>query len=321
MTHEEASLILVDRFAERLDAVTAARVDDHVAACDVCVGALETLRVLRGSSGSGAGTDRSPHLPIERIAELALDFAREGRADGGPDVAHLSTCPTCAAEVDACRASVAEARTGLSVAAGAGRRRLRPFFPSALAAALVVAVLGYPAYIGLVELPRARRQAEAAWASAARSQSEASSLREAIEKERAAAPTPDKGEIVLALYLDATRGAQGRTPAMELQPGARVVTILLEPVVPRAAAESEPLRFEIRDREGRVVWSSETTAGAIRDRHGWTDRLLTLLVPASALSPGGYTLSLGRLGQAGAGNLIEAPFEIAAPAEEGSPRR
>jgi hypothetical protein len=206
---------------------------------------------------------------------------------------------------------VAEAR--------AGRRPQRSFIPSALAAALLVAILGYPAYLGIVELPRARRQAEAVAAAHAQTQSEAASLREALEKERAAAPAPGKGEVVLALYLDSTRGGQGRAPSMELRPGASVVTILLEPVVPRAAAEGEPLRFEIEDSDRHVVWSSETTAGALRDRQAAADRLITLLVPATALPPGGYTLSLGRLGQTGAGNLIEAPFEITAPAQRQAP--
>jgi len=300
MTHEEASLILVDRLHGRLDAGARARVDDHAASCEACGAALETLRHLAGPR---------THLPADRIVEIAL-------GEGDPDLGHLGTCRSCAAEVAACRASVLEARAGRAGAAGWRPRPLRPFIPSALAAALLVAILGYPAYRGLVDLPRARRQAEAAAEAEALSKSEASSLRAALEKERAATPAPDKGEVGFALYLDATRGAPGRAPAMELRPETRVVTILLEPLVLRSTAVSGPLRFEIRDRDGRVVWSNDTTAGAIRARQGASVRLLTLLVPAQALPPGEYTLTLGRPGTGGVEKVIEAPFEITAPAPQ-----
>ncbi|MBI3448979.1 MAG: zf-HC2 domain-containing protein [Acidobacteria bacterium] len=277
MTHDEAAAILVDALPGRLTPAVRARVRGHLEECEECREVLETIEVLRGAP---------EHLSVDTIVELAT---KEGSH------AHLATCTACAGEVTACRASIAAAR--------AQTKRLHPFIPAAIAATLTVAVLGYPAYLGVVELPRARQQAPTPQAPRTEARTEAP-----------ATVVPDRGEVVLALYLGATRGGQGSAPTIQLNPRAHFVTLLLEPVAPRAAADAEPLLFEIRDRGGHVVWSSETTAGAIRDGHGSQDRLLTLLVPVSTLPPGTYTLSLGRIGQGSGERLIESPFEIIAPA-------
>ncbi|HXI04066.1 MAG TPA: hypothetical protein VNI57_12895, partial [Candidatus Saccharimonadales bacterium] len=193
------------------------------------------------------------------------------------------------------------------------KKRWRFSIPATLAASIAVAVLAYPAWLGLVELPRARGEAEAASASADQVRAEASSLRETVERGRAPRAASAENDVGLALYLDTTRGSQGEIPSVQATHGARFVPILLEPVEAGAMAEDESLRFEIRDAEGLVVWSSDTTAGAVRAGRGSPDKLLSLLVPAASLPPGAYTLTLGRPGGSGAGSLIAASFAITAP--------
>jgi len=287
MTHKETSLILVDGLAGRLEPATLARMEPHLGSCEECRGAIETMRLLRGEPGTGDFLESPVHLPIERVVELSL-------AGAPADEAHLASCPACAAEVAACRASIAEARAESAAGDRSGGGRFRPFMPAALAAGLTLVALGYPAYLGLVALPRARRAAESA-------------------------PAPDRGEAVLALYLGSTRGAAGPTPSIEPAPGARFVTLLLEPIDPRADSAAEPIRYEIRDGEGRVVWSLERAAESRRERREPADRLLTLLVPASALPPGTYSLSLAHPGQDEGQKLFEAPFAIVAPAAAEAP--
>jgi hypothetical protein len=288
MTHDEATNVLVERFLGRADPTVWSDVDAHTGACEECRGALETLSVL-ASRG---------HPASERIVALAL-----GEAEGAEDMVHLEDCPVCAAEVSACRESVAAARAiGRFSGATRGPSPMS-FMPTTLAAGLILAILGYPAYLGLVELPKALRQAEGG------ARSEAVELREALSRERATPPTEANGGVGLALYLDVTRGA-GPGPPSLLSPPGGVVTLLFEVEALKRTADRDALRIEVRDRGGRVAWSRETTAGDVRGAPGARDALVAVLVPARALAEGPHTLSVKKVTGGTAISLLWAPFEI-----------
>lgn len=125
---------------------------------------------------------------------------------------------------------------------------------------------------------------------------------------------PAAAQNEIPFYLTASQGGVGGGPAMALPPGTGFVTLIIDPSAPRAASDGEPLRFEIRDGGGHVVWSSATTAGEIRRTRQSAARLVRLQVPASVLPAGAYALTLGRIGQGSGERLLEAPFRITARA-------
>jgi hypothetical protein len=292
LTHDEATNVLVDRFLGRADPSAREAIDAHAGTCEECRGALETLTVLAGRG----------HPSSERIVDLALGAGAGFRAGGDPDLRHLDDCPVCAAEVSACRESVAAARAiGPSDRASRWPGRM-PFIPTTLAAALILAILGYPAWLGLVELPKAQRLAEAG------ARSEALELRDALSHDRATPPTETGGGVGLALYLDVTRGTGARSLA--LPSGGGVVTLLFEVEALKRAADTDAIRIEVRDRAGHLAWSRETTAGEVRGARGADDALVAVLVPARALEAGSHTLGVKKVTREAAITLLWAPFDV-----------
>jgi hypothetical protein len=142
-----------------------------------------------------------------------------------------------------------------------GNLWLRP----ALALTLVaVAALIYPAYLGLIRYPRAQQ---------------------------VATPSPWSGAVaVLTLTGEAREGGV----AGPSEPSAEVVVRTDQPYLPLLIAYEPPIdaqrSIEVRiARSSSVRWSTRGTLGSLWDRNA---EAIVLLVPASALPPGEYTLGL-----------------------------
>ena len=62
--------------------------------------------------------------------------------------------------------------------------------------------------------------------------------------------------------------------------------------IPDQAAPGASFRYEIRNAGGRVVWSRDMTAAAIREHLEGAAEEVTLLAPTSSLATGRYVFTL-----------------------------
>jgi hypothetical protein len=170
--------------------------------------------------------------------------------------------------------------------------RLAPALVPAFA--VLVAVLAYPAWQGLVEYPALeRRQAATAH--------DLETLRKVGTNHQNAPPgepphiaAPESAGPARLLYLAAqTRGADS-APHVTLFPGQLYQPIVIEhrPFSERIPRGSVSLRIT-RLAGGVTTWSEERRVTEVWDS---TNSSLVLLVPASALPPGEYTLEVERNG-------------------------
>jgi hypothetical protein len=140
-----------------------------------------------------------------------------------------------------------------------------------IAAGLLVALLAYPAYLGLVRLPDVAGELDATEESLRTLQAESGSV----------GPNMIKPQV---------RGTD-EPSAVVIEPGAPWVLLGFELLVPESLSDRTPMRIEILAEEGNVAWSATIPAADLREavrRAGFA----TVVVPAGVLQPGPYRLSV-----------------------------
>lgn len=277
MEHEEARRLVSDWARGRLEAARAREVETHVRGCAACAEAADAAAGL-DAEGRRLGATATAHPSAEALAtyvETPAELATAALARIG---AHVRGC-------EACRGELALAR---EAAAPGALRRLRAWFAPAgsparaLQPALAVAalLLAYPAWIGLVEHPRARVAAER------RVQQAEARARAAGERPAppAGALEPRGGGVAALVLRDATRGSGG-TPELRLRPGQ-----ILQPVLVDVAIPWPQVAVALVREPGGRVWAIEGPREEFWDP---ANALAGLLVPAGVLTPGAYRLELG----------------------------
>jgi Putative zinc-finger len=267
LDHEQAATRITDWVSERLSPAEAERVAEHVRSCVSCTAAAEAARALRVAARETG--PRTPHLDSVTLARYTLTPADLTVTEIAGCRAHLDECPDCARERDLVRAANAPSWTRALAAWLAGAPEPRALLAPALA--VIAVLLAVPAYQGLVTLPRERARHEASVV--------------ATPAVPVMHPSAWAGGGVETLMLEpATRGVT-TTPVVRLRPGQPAEPILF--ACDRPPGDSVTVR--LTGTHDAVVWTHVTAVSEI-----WSagHHVVSLLVPADALSPGEYRLEL-----------------------------
>ncbi len=318
MRHEDAVLLLPDMPRGKLDRIVAADLTDHLATCQECRGLLEMYDLLSRHLRLEAAATARAHPSSPQIVTHALRAAPVETEELVRTAAHLRHCPDCSKEVDAIqRAEEAHQRRPSSLLARFLRAAIdvrRPGLAATLAAGIVVALLGYPAFLGIYRLPLTAGQAEQLRSEQMRSRSESDSRIVALissyerKLEEVGRSNVPVGAVEIHLLPGGARGGairEGPTISAD-QAG---ILLAVAPSSQVVARDAERYRFEILSGT-TMAWSWEMTGGEIRRFLRSAQGAVILSVPAASLPPGRYQVRLVRAGSPAEAALFVDRFEI-----------
>jgi hypothetical protein len=286
MTHDSAVVLLPEYLEGRLGERERVAVAAHCVACDECRDLTDTYGAIAASLRGRAAAASEDHPTSDRIVAFAIGPGNLETEVSAAIVAHLRGCPDCAREVETTRQADERTRARFRLVPGTRLVRMwggwSPNFRAALAAMIVLVVLGYPAYLGLTRLP---------WT--------AEELREA---------TRWSGPIDL-IVLDSAERGDGPLDTLTIASGQPYVLVGVLPPLPAAAAGVDRFRFTIEPGPGEVIWAAEVTASEIRTRLD-SSGVISFPVPAAILRPGRYELVFSRPDTPRVEALLQVPFEV-----------
>ena len=292
MTHEDVVERLHDLCHGRLDDRIATEVQAHLTACEECRALSGIYRILHVSLSSGDGMEREDHPTSEQIVAFAENREQLDAQLTKSISDHLARCDACADQTKRTR-RVFESIRKRPEPVLRGVAEQAPWSRSvsrwgALAAAALVAMLAYPAFLGLVRLPSARVSAQAAEADLERLQDWS-------------------GPLALNVLPRSLR--EGAVPTVTVGPDQPFAAIALELLVPRGVLDTEILRISIHGSDGDAVWSLELTASRLRsDIAEWG--VVTLLVSSERLQPGRHLLDVVRVDHPDEDPLLRVAFDV-----------
>jgi hypothetical protein len=276
MEHAQARPLVSDWARGRLDAARARDVETHVRICQACKEAADVAAGLDAEGHRLAGTETA-HPSPDALARYVETPEEESIAALARIGAHVRGCDDCREDVTLMREAAAPAwwrsvRSWLA-APSAPARLLQP----ALAVAAVL--LAYPAWVGLVEYPRARAAAERRIHDA-----EARAQAEAAARALPVPPTAPRGGGVAALVLRGAARGGDAIPALRVREGQTLQPVLVDAVLPAG-----PVAIALVREPDTRAW---TIDGLREDFWDPANALVGLLVPTEVLTPGDYRLEL-----------------------------
>jgi hypothetical protein len=281
MDHTTAEPLLEEFVAGKLTPERAAEVESHVRGCAECAPHADLLRGIRREVAARGEALFTPHLTSDELARLELRAETLSVADVARFGAHVRACPTCAAERKMIRDSAGPApwRAFLAWLSTADQPSawLRP------ALGLLVVLLAWPAWLGMVEYPRAREDAAAARAEAEKAH--------VVPPPGALVPAGttiwNGGAAAVLILAGATRGSAATPPATRLKPGQPGLTIVTD----RRLTQPDSLLVTLWDDQHRLVWKQPVTASELWDASA---RVTSVMIPAGNLTPpGDYSIEIG----------------------------
>ncbi len=288
MNHDRVLELLPDLLGGGLDEKARGEVTTHLAECPDCADALRTLELL-ATPGIGVEEGRSVDHPS---SEEIVDFAvRAPTLDGGRRekiALHLEGCAACAVQVEVTQ----QVEAALSGTEG-GPRNLLAFgrtSPSTriwavrIAATVVLALLAYPAFLGLVRLPDLAGRAESLAEANAELEAQVRRLGEDLANARVALVQGQAWAGAWRLF-EVAGGMRGEPDLTEIRVGRETsfVPLVVDVSAPAGAAPDPAILFEISGEDGRPVWKTETSLAAAAD---FASGPALLLVPAATLGEG-----------------------------------
>ena len=298
--HDQIRADVLALVAGRLDAVTAGRMERHLAECEECARLATGLREMVPPL-SEAGPDLfAAHPDAARIEAWALESG--GQTD--PMIAlHVGLCPACELETRVWRRRAA---VGLSEApglpAGAGQVKA-PEEDGRIAAALSV---------------RPRSTSRAGWLVGGLAAGIIIGLAlgrlagmgggTGGEQPPSAPAVAWSGPVQLVVLQGRMRGEHA-PQRIRLQAGRPFVILGLRPTLPDAAADDLIYRVVIRAADRRDLWETSVTAAAIRMALADTD-ILPVAVPADALLHGIHDVIIEPPPGPEAGPILSLPIEV-----------
>ena len=300
MTHEDVVERLDGLHRGAMDERTMAEMRAHLADCEECRALARTYRVLQVSLSSEVDITDEGHPASERIVAYAEDRDRLDPRLARSIADHLAGCASCTEEVERTR-RVAESIRERPDLDSSGVIREPATSRSwsawgALAAAVLLAAVAYPVYLGLFRLPFVRQQA-------ATLRSETTRLEADLERLRS------WGGAVSLNVLPRTLRDGAEVATLTVEPEQPYAAIALELLVPGRVADEEILRIEIVGPGGDVIWSLEQSTSGIRaDIASWG--VVTLIVPSERMEPGRHSLAVVSVDRPAEEPLLHVTFDV-----------
>lgn len=155
MNHEQATRLLADFVAERLDREHRALVEAHLASCEDCDSWCRIYRTLADSLATETDLESLEHPSSELIAHFAVFPESLSHTEGAGIQNHLESCPDCLRQLQLSQTAVSRARRSVeSWREPKGRSESEPsprpiWLKLAVAAGLCLAVIGISALVYL----------------------------------------------------------------------------------------------------------------------------------------------------------------------------
>jgi anti-sigma factor RsiW len=298
--HETAVEQLHGWVEGRLDPAARAALDAHLDECEECRRLSELYRLL-----SAARLDTAGHLSSREIVDLAVAPARLTEADRVAMEQHVASCSLCQRDLGAVRG--AEAAT---VGAEAlTERRLRvPTWAGTLAASILIALLVYPAYLGVFRLPGTTESLRAL-------EEENQLLEKAVEElsaENADASSRLRGLEGWAGATDLwvlTDTRRDRAEPAAVRIDGPFLLVAVDVAVPPGLAPAADLEFQLVGEEGASVRSATMSASQARTQIGRSG-VVTVTFLTDGLPAGAYRLRVRSAEATGDGVLFDVPVEL-----------
>jgi hypothetical protein len=317
LTHEQAAELLLDLPVGRLGESVPADLRGHVATCEKCKSALGIRDMLAEGLRHEGRAAAGDHIAADEVVAFALQKERLPTTDLARIAAHARSCPSCAGEVETVRRAEEAAAPPspgpiwrlLDSLARAGRPQL-----AAAAAALVFAVLGYPAYLGMYELPRLSGQVDSLRQERVRLEADSAARLGALrseldwELEAARAASRDRGPVEVHFLEPPTR--RGESAAILRVSSDQPAVYIAVPLDPDLVSPAGSYTFAITSAAGFVrAWQ---VAGADVGRYVESPQgAVVFSLPSAELVPGAYTLKVSTRSGPKEEIVLEVSFEIA----------
>ena len=322
MNHDEAATFLPELLRGGLHDSVRSDLAAHLAACGECRALAVTYDVLTEALGrDGAdvlgrdgGAVATGHLPAREIVADAVERDALPAPELERIATHLNSCRSCEKEVEMTRGAHDETRRG-SILPFAPARLAALRVPAAraamAAAAAVLVLLGYPAWLGLARLPRAARDASDLRAANEAVGREAADLRSSLDRSTAdlRAVTSWNGAVTLNVLEAPVRGGGG-TKVLTIASRQPFLLVAVQPAIPVAAGPKDTVRFAIGREGEEPLWSDELTVAQLRDAVRLSG-VVTFAVPADRVPPGSYRMTATPLGGRPGRAILDIPFEVA----------
>jgi hypothetical protein len=291
--HERAVESLPEYFAGRLGADACAELEEHLAECEECRDMAAAMRMIGAALGEDDG--HPEHPTADEIVALALGERGMTASVRRRVEEHVETCSQCAAEIRRVRSvesSVPPMHALPRADAIAPRPKRRPRTRLALAAAaLLVAALAYPVFLGVVRLPaieeRARRLEE-----------------RAADHER----RMQNGHVVQLQILRSPLREGSPTQSVRVNPRAPYVLLAIDAIVPESASPGARVRLQLLESGDDAVITADTPISEARSQLR-SSGVLTWLLPSQDLRPGRYRLRASLLDGGESTVLFDIEFD------------
>ena len=304
MDHEQAAQILPDYIEGIVGAADASALEGHLASCAECRDSVSMLRRIATELSAMGAAAFDDHPESSQLVDYTLVPAHLAQSDRERIRLHLKSCPTCAKEMASVRSAESWSRSWARDVQGVLGAILAPSRIPALATSALALLLAYPAYLGVVQLPRV-----------------ASERQEAIEAlaQWATKPPPQvasskppawPGGPSATLALAGGTRSGGETAGSEPIPVVHLrdhqaflpIRIDFDP----SALAAEQIVVSLREiNSPQQLWRHSGSAAEFWDPD---DEAINLLLPADALHPGTYTLEITKEGSPAA--AYSADFAI-----------
>lgn len=294
MNHEAATQLIPDFVMGWLSPPRHREFDLHVHDCEECRSLSEVYgaMALAYRDDLGEGGDGSGHPTTEDLVDLAVGNKRFDDEERRQLVNHVTQCAACRMDFEA----VQRAETELAAAPIPAYDESTPVAnsngwlrPAAIAAGVVLALLAYPAYLGLFRLPEAHAQLKSGQAT-----------RTAIAS--------DPGSVAITLLQSPLRGVESTVPVVEIG-DAPAVVLAIEPSALVDLEDDTVIRFELTSPAGAAALLSRSTVSVIREQVSQSG-VMGLLVPTAVLEEGRHAVRVSTESKGIADPLFEAPFDV-----------
>lgn len=291
--HERAVESLPELFAGRLGANARVELEEHLAECEECRDIAAAMRMI--GAALCENDDDLEHPTADEIVALALGKRGLTASVRQRVEKHVETCSQCAAEIRRVRSveSSVPPMHALPRADGLDprpKRRSRTRLAFA-AAALLIAALAYPAFLGVVRLPAIEERA-----------------RRLEERGADLARRMQNGHVVQLQILRSPLREGSPTRSVRVNPREPYALLAIDAAVPESASPDARVRLQLLESEDDAVITAGISISEARSQLR-SSGVLTWLLPSRDLRPGRYRLRASLLDGGDSTVLLDLEFD------------